>query len=334
MTVLALPAIDGVQSMDFDIERNVAVAQNPLGATVQRQVRSGDRWRGTLNFPPNQDDDAGVLVAFLKQATRGDRWFYLSPPQNSVRGNWNPAELVTNGTLLTGLTTGWTASGSTLSVNTRRLKVKNTGAASGDARQNIVLEANKPHALIFDTARGIATAARAQIKRQTDNVSEADTGALIAPTRGVLLVTPTVAAMYLQLMVNTAVAADDLFYSGIMLTRCLQVNGAGQVGNRLNVDGGPANTAAALKAGEFVCFPAGAADNAPVIVRRPFARFMIPDHKAPDAISAPNFHGFAIEVVEDITPGGSLYQLVQLTEDFDTDSSGAGTLVFEPGLRV
>lgn len=328
-----LPAVPGVQSFDFEVEGNVDAPTSLLSKAMQRQLRSGDRWRGTLAFPPAQGDEAGVLNAWLRQAARGDRWFWLAPPHSFVRGNWNPADLVSNGTFIGGATTGWTAVGSTLSVNARRLKVKNTAGANSQARQNVAMEATKPHALIFDGHRGNATSVRARIIRQSDSASEADTGAFTAPDRRVLLCTPTVSGMTIDLRNESVVAAEYTLFSGVSLTRCLQVAGGAQVGNRLNVDGGPTSINAALKAGEFVCFLVGTryqlvqlvedldtdtggagtlvfeptlrgspADNAAVIVRYPFGRFLIPDHRAVDVGSSPNFHGFAISVLEDITP--------------------------------
>lgn len=327
-----LPTIDGIQSLDFDIERNVATSASPFSRAVQRQVRGGDRWVGSLSFPPNQGDEAGVLNAFLRQATRGDRWFWLSPPHNGVRGAWNPADLISNGGFKNNAT-GWTASGSTLTVNARRMRVTNTGATRGAGLQDITMEASKPHVLIADSYQGKVTAGEIEVRRVSDSVVEAEDAAFTAPKRTVLLITPTVAAMRVMLFTQTSVAADSLLYGGVSVTRCLQVAGAAQIGNRLNVDGGPTSMIAALKAGEFVCVLCGTlyrllqlvedfdtdssgagtlvfepgidtapADNAAVIVRNPFARFMIPDHAAPDRVSSPNFHGFTISVAEDVTP--------------------------------
>lgn len=286
MKVLGLPAIKGFSSLKWRLAQNVAMAENDLGNTFQRIERDGTHWLAALNLPKAKDDNAGVFIGWLAKATKGSNHFYLSPPQHSVRGNWNPADLISNGLFMTD-TSGWTASGSVLTVNTRRLKVKNSGAGSGNAQQAVTMEAGKPHVLLVDAQRGSTTAALAIVERVSDGVDEATSGAFVADGRIVMLVTPTVAAMRLLLITNTAVSGDSMHYGRVSLCRCLQVNGVSQVGTRLNVDGGPASTNAALKAGEFVCLLVG-----------------------------------------------TLYQLVQLTEDFDTDSGGAGTLVFEPPLRA
>lgn len=288
--ILGLPGIKGFSSLKWQLVGNVAVAENDLGNTFQRIERDGAHWLAALNLPKSKDDDAGVFLGWLAQASKGSRWFYLSPPQSSVRGNWNPQELVANGDFKTGLTTGWTANNgdTTITVNARRLKVRihAGGVSNGDARQNVTMEANKPHVLLVDAHRGSITAADVMVRKQSNSDIEAS-ASLTAPSRGVLLVTPTVADQYILLRVPTTVLGDHNFWSGVSLCRCLQVAGASQTGSRLNVDGGPPNMNAALKAGQYVCFLAG-----------------------------------------------TLYQLVQLTEDFDTDAGGAGTLVYEPPLRA
>lgn len=328
MTILALPAIPGVESVDWDIERNVAVQQSPLGHTLQRQVRGGDRWRCTLNFPLYQHDDAGVLEAFLREATRGDRWLYLSPPQNSLRGNWAPAELVDNGRFVTDAS-GWTPTSATLSVNARRLRILNTSAATGYANDPVAVETGKPHVLLAERRRGKAAAWKAELRNGTAaEVTATDT----TEGRTIALWTPSVSSSHVRLFCNTAVAGDYVYWSNVSLSRCLQVNGASQTGNRLNVDGGPASVSAAIRAGSYVGVLAGTqyqllqltedldtdstgagtlvfepglraspADNAPVIVRAPFARFIIPSHSAPAAVSSPNLHGFSISLIEDIS---------------------------------
>lgn len=288
--ILGLPAIKGFSSLKWQLVGNVAVAENDLGNTFQRIERDGAHWLAALNLPKNKDDNAGVFLAWLAQASKGSRWFYLSPPQSTVRGNWNPPELINNGDFMSGLTTGWTANNgdTSLSVNTRRLKVRlhAGGVSNGDAVQNIAMEVGKPHVLVLDAHRGNITTADVLVRRQSDHGIEGNVS-LVAPARGVVLVTPTVAPMYLMLRVPTTVLNDHLFFSRVSLCRCLQVNGAAQVGTRLNVDGAPPNMPAALKAGEYVCFLSG-----------------------------------------------TLYHLAQLTEDFDTDNTGAGTLVFEPPMPV
>lgn len=332
MTVIALPSIPGFASVEWALERNVATFESPLTRVAQRLSRTGHRWRVKLQCPQFQNNDAGIMAAWLDQISRGDRWFYLSPPQNGVRGAWSPANLLSNGDFAADATTGWTAVASTLSINARRLRVKNSGASIGVARQDFTGEANKPYVVLADAFFGNVSSAKLSFRNSATDAEIAGL-AIVAPARGVLLVTPTVTTQRLQLRTETAVSGDSVLYGGVSATRCLQVNGASQTGNRLNVDGGPLSTNAALRAGEFICVKVGTlyqlvrlvedfdtdstgagvlvfepllrgspADNDPVIVRYPFARFRLAESMSVESVRAPNFRGFTLEGVEDVTP--------------------------------
>jgi hypothetical protein len=345
MTILALPAIPSIASLDWDLERNVAKLDNPLGRTVRRVIRSGDRWRAQLRFPLYNDNDAGVLTAFLARLSRGDNHFWLSPPQNFARGNWSPPELVTNGTLLSEVTTGWTGTNATLSINARRLRVLNTsGAANGQASQNVgggALSVAAPYWAQADFALGTIAGMSLDFY---SGASFLVNGSAINTTvdgrvGGVALPTTGTGTYFFN---NTGALGTGKYGQGFgaSVARCLLVNGASQVGNILNVDGGPVSTLAAIRAGEFVSIaPAtfsptftylpqlvrltedldidstGAgrmvfepnlrvspADNAAVVVRNPFSRFMVDEHLARESVSAPSFRGLVIDAIEDLTP--------------------------------
>ncbi len=132
MPVLALPPVKGFQSVDWALRRDV-VSLDAMGGTMQRTERNGYKWAATLQSPPAQGDEAAVLQGWLAQVSRGDRWFYLSPPQACLRGNWSPGERVSDGKFIDGSASEWDAESSEISVNARRLKVKNTGVANGKA---------------------------------------------------------------------------------------------------------------------------------------------------------------------------------------------------------
>lgn len=332
MNAIALPAVDGVASLDWDLDRNVAnPMRSPLSRTIQRKVRSGDLWRCSLRFPLYDQDDAGVLAAWFDEVSRGDRWLYLTPPHNTVRGNWAPAELVTNGTFRGGATTGWTAAGATLSVNARRLKIKNSGAASGLAYQEITCEANKPHVLMVDGFAGNTASLYAALRLTGGGAVEQDTY-FTAPTRGVLLFYPSQAAMRLHLALESTTAGAHLYASNVSVCRCLTVNGGGQTGTALNVDGGPASTNAALKVGEFVTLRVknqwqmvrltedldtdanGAGtlrfepalrytpvDGEAVIVRNPFVRAVMEENVSRQSVTAPLLSAYTCTAIEDAT---------------------------------
>ena len=63
------------------------------------------------------------------------------------------SELVTNGDFPT-VTTGWTAINATLSIDTARLKIANSGAEQGIAHQSITTVAGKTYRLQYDFTAG------------------------------------------------------------------------------------------------------------------------------------------------------------------------------------
>lgn len=330
MTAIGLPAINGFQSVDWRLKRNVK-AMRGLGNSLQRAETAGAAWAMTLQTPPAQGDEAGVLKAWLAQVSRGDRWMYLSPPHSSVRGNWNPAELISNGRFLSGLTTGWSANDSTLSVNARRLRVTNTVASSrGSGFIDMTCETDKPHIVLVDVADGNVDSAQIQVMT-TGSVAE-QIGFVDGACRRALMFYPSQAAMRLRLFLDTTNVGDYIHFGNVSVSRCLTVNGGGQLGNTLAVDGGPSSTNAALKAGEFVSLRVGdrwqlleliedldtgatgagtlrfepalrdyPVDGAAVIVRNPFLRCALSEDQSVDKVGAPNFHGFVVEAMEDIT---------------------------------
>lgn len=287
-------------AVTWTLEHNVGMSVNPLGNTLQRVVRSGPRWRATVEYPPLQGADAKLFAARLDEMSRGDRWFYFPVPQAEFSGNWNVENLITNGDLANETTSGWTAGYSaTLSNNARRLKVSNGSTGSptedGAALQNVTMEANKPHILLAGAMPGgPSEIVSATIDRQSDGVDEETTGNLTAPTLIALDISPTVSGMRVNLYNRSQYTEGYVYFGNVSLARCLRVNGSQQIGNKLLVDGGPTSASspttglnAALKAGEFVCFK-----------------------------------------------GGNQYELKRLTSDFDTDSTGAGYLEFEPFIRT
>lgn len=355
--ILPLPAIPGVQTLDWRLERNVAVASGPLGRTMQRQVRSGDLWAATLNFPPYRNEDAGVLTSWLSEASRGDRWIYLSPPQSQARGAWAPTERVGNGRFLADTVSGWTGAGAALSVNARRLKVRNTGNAVGTATvAGVQVEANQPHVLLVDLYEGSTSAWRVRILNDADGVEE-HVSYYTRPGRVPIVFVPSSSAVRVELACNTPVSGDDVKFGDVSVARCLVLDGDNPVGRSMKVKGGPISSNGALKAGEFITvqlwngwqlvqlkedFDTDASGKGrlrfepalrsgavgPVIVHRPFVRMFIPAHRAASSISPPIFHGVSVEVQEDVTAlQKEIPQDTDLIYLFDANSFGVAPVV-------
>lgn len=338
MTGIAVPYFPGFKAIHWQLERNVSVAESPLSRTVQRIVRTGDRWRCTLVTPPLQNDDAAVLKAFLSQAARGDTWFYLSPPQNMKRGSFLPAEYLLNTDFSSG-TASWAADTNiAVNANNRSMRILVTGGApnSNGAIQNVTLaggDVNSPFALIADLPNAsLANSPALELRNQSGGGLIAG-GNFAAGDRAVLVATPTVAGVYYRLALNAEALNKFAYLKNPSLTRILQVNGGSQTGSQLNIKAAPVSANAFLKAGQYLTVKSGSkwqmvelvqdadsfsdgtatlffeptlrvspSDSDPIIVTNPFVRMFISKHSHDHDITAPNFYGFQIDAQEDITP--------------------------------
>ena len=336
MSVIGLPATKRPASVAWSLEHNVGSAINPLGGTMQRVVRGGDRWRATLQWPPMIGDDAGIFAGWLDKVSRGDRWLYVDHPANMARGNLSIGNAVSNPYFVPDTAAAWTAETDvSLSVNARRLKVTNNSgspAVAAGAYQSITLTASVPHVVVVDFDPGNTLSATVQIRNATTFVVEASQRLDNAPGRFCFTVTPSQAAMQIRLVCNSD---GHIYFRNITVSRCALVNAASQTGNRLNVDGLPASQSALIKAGEFFCVPVGGSyelkrltddldsdssgagvlvfepslrgspsDNAPVVLHRPYGRFFIPSHTSAVSSEPPGdqpIHGFMLDAAEDVT---------------------------------
>lgn len=328
MEVIGLPAIPGFASGNWRLERSQDVAVNPFGRTRHRTEFDGYVWRCALTCPKYNDEDAAVMEAWLDQVSEADHQLYVSPPQNQLRGAWATPELVSNGTFAGGVTTGWTGTGATLSVNARRLKVKNSGAAIGYARQSLAVTADVPYVLLVDLYAGSTKNWRLRLLDGADveeHVSYYDQAGRVP-----IVHIPGSTTLKLELGCNTAVAGDDVKFGGVRMARCLLIDDSLAVGNELKVKGGPPSVDGAIKAGQFVtvrlwngsqlmrliedldtdasgkgtlkfgtALRAGVLGGGPVIIHAPFMRATLDAPVSESQLEAPNFKGFAVDAIED-----------------------------------
>lgn len=329
MSTLVFPPSLTPAKTEWGLQRNVSNNQSPYGQ-VQRSARGSDPWYAAVHMPTKDftQEDARIFSAFIAQATRGDRHFYLHNHAHSQRGSFSDAELLTNPTF--DGTTGWTASGSTIREGSRLLRVENSGAAEGYAYQSVSLTAGDAVCFIADMLAGSASSAEIEIYD--------DTGlAIIASANGSgRLVCSAVVANtgthQFRLKVNTAVSGDYLYFAQATASVCGLVNGASQTGASLTLDTLAASTNGLLKAGDKFCvyvdsvphmveltrdldtnasgqaraffepaLPGSPADNAPVIIRKPFARMYVPSHSYTAMHAPPSLTGYAFDCLEDTT---------------------------------
>ncbi|WP_428309247.1 hypothetical protein [Hydrocarboniphaga sp.] len=339
MGMIALPPGRGIglgQKVTLTLERNGVVNESPLSRAVQRIVRQGDRWRAAISWPPQQGVDAGLMAAFLDQASDFGNWFCVDAPR-LIQGAWSTPNLVPEGDFQSGLST-WNKSGDatgSLSINARKLRISNGTAETFARRNGIPWVAGKPLVAMADLVQPWTTSRWGIRVQETAGGSATAALSFSASTRGLLTYTPAagVTGGRLDLRTQTATAGDRSVFANASLARCLLVSGAGQSGSQINVNGCDPNIAGALAAGQFVTIvtPAGfelkrltddfdadgngagilcfspslrqsPADGAAIVVHAPFMRAYMPAGVSAGDIDAPMNYGFSIEALEDVTP--------------------------------
>lgn len=330
MTTLVFPPSLTAAKIEFGPSRFVASNQSPYGQ-LQRVIRGANPWRASIQMPPLTGEDRAIWEAFMDEASRGDRHMLIHSHAYSQRGSFGSAELMSNPHFTAG-TTGWTASGATLTAGSRLLRVQNSGAAEGYAYQVAALTAGDSIVVVADMLEGSVAAAEIEVYDVTGAAVIANATATAA---GRLIVTATAVTTgnhQVRLKVNTSVSGNYVYYQQASVSKCALVNGVSQTGNKLNIDGLDVNTAGLLKIGDMFCvyvdsvphlarltrdldsnasglataffepaLPGSPANNAAVIIRRPFARFFNPLHGHSGTYTPPNIGAFSFDCIEDIT---------------------------------
>lgn len=332
MSLVFPPSLTPSQ-VEWEFLDNVIVNESPLSRAIQRTERGGRRWQAAVTMPTLEGEDAAIFRAFMSQASRAT-WFYLHNPGHAQRGSFDSAELLTNGDF-SGGTTGWTASGATISEGSRLLRIENSGAATGRAYQDFSLTAGDTVVGVVDVLAGSTGAVKVTI-------SDVGTGTVLATLavasdtdaeRIVLSATAANTGTHrLSIYTNTSTTGDYAYAASASVSKCALVKGASQTGGKLTIDALPASTNGLLRAGDMACFyvdsvphlveltrdldsnasgeatmffepplPGSPADNAPVIFAKPFARMFIPKHGHAVSYTPPKFQGNTFSCVEDIT---------------------------------
>lgn len=71
----------------WTLERAAATFESPLSFASQRVNRSGARWRASIEMPPSDQFESGLLSAWLDQISRADNCGLLPVFQNRLAGN-------------------------------------------------------------------------------------------------------------------------------------------------------------------------------------------------------------------------------------------------------
>lgn len=121
------------------------------------------------------------------------------------------SELVSNGTFAT-VTTGWTASGATLTIDTARLKCANAGAARGYAYQSIITVVGKTYRIQADIDLGDADEATIAVGNSAGNGA---LGRFIVGSDKDFTFVATATATIISLINGSAVSGKFTFFDNV-----------------------------------------------------------------------------------------------------------------------
>lgn len=315
------PDRDWKANINLTLAPTDRVQNSPYGHS-QGEELSVAKWMADVSFPPLIGADRREFDAWLSKACRASRTILVEAPF-AAAGSFDDAEIITNGHLYSDVTS-WVAASATVTRNSRKIKVENSGAASGRAGQDVTLVAGKKYALRAAMHRGKVENFKVECY---DNDAPGSLASVTATEEGdtIVLLEPVNTSHNVRLHCNTSVAADYALYSRISLTRCLLVNGASQTGSAINVDGFDSGDGILLS-GDYVEIQTGTgtselkrlaadldddglmqfeppigtspADNAIIVVNKPCFRGFFPDPKASALYTPPDFSGVAISIEE------------------------------------
>lgn len=333
-TFISVPAGLGYESLNWTLMRNKVRAQSWLGKTSQEQARPGDYWKASVTFSKETGRDGLLLTKFLEEASVAGARIIIDAPQMRL-GAWSTPEMLVNYILDTTANWAGLGSGGVFSVNARRFLITSGGSSYGPYSDSPTT-GGVPHAALGDAIPGLgSTQWRLELREQPSNVlletvDATAGGRIIAATTLSAGATHTRAAYRNR----STGAGSKVLWGNPSVGRCLLVNGASQVGNRLNVSGGPANVSAAMLAGEFVTVEMGIgtsqllrlvddfdadgsglgelrfeptlraspASGAAVIVHKPYSdRMILTQGHAPVDIRAPMTYSTTVEFEEDLS---------------------------------
>ena len=86
MADILFPPLLCPAAITWTLERSIGVFESPLSFATQRVVRSGARWRATVQMPPMDAESAALLTAWLDQISRAENCGLVPVAQNRDAG--------------------------------------------------------------------------------------------------------------------------------------------------------------------------------------------------------------------------------------------------------
>jgi hypothetical protein len=320
--------------VQWQIIDNTAVFSSAMSGAVRTYSRPGNRWGCRLVFRNTNGTKRHRILALIAALRGRSNRIWLTDPAYTQAGSLATPELLTNNAAVSA-TTGWTSSNAELALSADShlgLRLTRTGVTADRYAYQAALTTvtSAPYAV-----RAVVGAGKGAVNlRATAGTSQGATGLLngtAKTTAGRIVETFTASGASSHVsfydLIAGRVAGDFQFLTHASVARCALVAGGSQSGASLAVDGLPVSSAGLLRAGDWIevngelkrlvadlntdASGAGTmliepplrnspADNAPVVLRTPMARFLLSDESVGWSTSPGTFSTLEMNLIEDL----------------------------------
>jgi hypothetical protein len=334
MADLFWPADIVPSSVEWRIIDSTAVFNSALSGVTRTVSRPGTRFGCTMNFQALSGSDRSRVIGILSGLRGRSNRIWIEDDSYVKQGSLASTELLSNVTFAT--TTGWTSSNAelVLAADTGKLRLTRTAVVADRSAYASTTTANTVQYLF----RAGVIAGRGNVRMRLTLGTTAGGGELVTgsteTTAGLKHVTAAATGTLTYAGVGDFIsgrAADNFqIIDSPSVSRCALVNGASQTGSALWIDALPVSTTGLLKAGDMVAvyttgwelkrltadlnsnasgqahmmfepsLRASPADNAPISIYRPMARFLLAEDEVSWGSRPGILSDFSVSFVEDI----------------------------------
>jgi hypothetical protein len=334
MADLFWPADIVPSSVEWRIIDSTAVFNSALSGVTRTVSRPGTRFGCTMNFQALSGSDRSRVIGILSGLRGRSNRIWIEDDSYVKQGSLASTELLSNVTFAA--TTGWTSSNAelVLAADTGKLRLTRTAVVADRSAYASVTTANTVQYLF----RAGVIAGRGNVRMRLTLGTTAGGGELVTgsteTTAGLKHVTAAATGTLTYAGVGDFIsgrAADNFqIIDSPSVSRCALVNGASQTGSALWIDALPVSTTGLLKAGDMVAvyttgwelkrltadlnsnasgqahmmfeppLRASPADNAPISIYRPMARFLLAEEEVSWGSRPGILSDFSVSFVEDI----------------------------------
>lgn len=336
MAELFWPADIIPSAMEWKILDSTAVFNSALSGITRTVSRPGTRLGCTMTFNALSSFDRGRVTGILAGLRGRSNRIWLEDWSTTQLGSFSTTELLSNNTF--SATTGWTSSNAelVLTADTGRLRLSRTGVvADRSAYATTTTVANNQYLFTAGILAG-----RGNIRARLTLGTTAGGGELVTgsteTTNGlkhvVGMATGTTTYPSVGDFISGRAANDFQLIDSPSMSRCALVNGASQTGSSLWIDWLNASANNILRAGDMVAvyttagwemkrltmalnsnssgqaqmmfeppLRASPADNAPVWIYQPRARFLLAEEEVGWSSRPGVLSDFSVTFVEDLS---------------------------------